>query len=328
MERKRLVSVIVPTRDRPQLLRKALASIRAVEGPDLSFEILVGDNGESEETENAVAEFGGIYLKQCREGPAAARNIGLRIASGEFIAFLDDDDEWAPGNIRPQIALFDADPGIDAIFGQIVYVSGDLTPQGEPWPAKWPVNGRLFITMLNGYYPQLGATMIRSGLLEPVGLMDEKLIGDEDWDWQLRIARSHRVSFLPRPCVFCRTRPAGCYDGIQILRIKYCGKVFRRHALPNLKLWKSPLGLAKTYAGALAHYHRYFVDAAISRAATGDCRGARRALYQAFRLNPVRSSKMMRDIQFRTAVKKALLSGLQNYGSKAKPKTRQSGLDG
>jgi len=63
MKRRRLVSVIVPTRDRPTLLRKALASIRALEGPDLRFEILVGDNGNSPENKSIAAEFGGFYLR-------------------------------------------------------------------------------------------------------------------------------------------------------------------------------------------------------------------------------------------------------------------------
>ncbi len=317
MERKRLVSVIVPTRDRPSLLRKALASIRAVEGPDLCFEILVGDNGASPETKPIVAEFGGVYLPVSREGPAAARNAGLRVASGEFIAFLDDDDEWAPENIRPHIAILDANPDMAAAFGQIVYVSGDLTPFGDPWPAKWPGDKKLFVTMLSGYYPQVGATVVRTSLLKSIGLMDEDLIGDEDWDWQLRIARDHRIGFIDKPCVFCRPRPDGSYDDIQILRIEYCAKVFWRHALPNLARWRSPLGFARSYFGAFNHYHGYFVQAAKARAAQGDRQGTRRALYYAFRVHPIKAFVRMLMPSFGTVVIRTIISSFWGVTKKA-----------
>lgn len=318
MEGRRLVSVIVPTRDRPALLRKALASIRALEGPDLCFEILVGDNGASPETKPIVAEFGGIYLPISREGPAAARNAALRAATGEFFAFLDDDDEWTPQNIRPHIAIFDAKPDIAAAFGQIVYVTpDDLRPIGEPWPEKWPGARKLFVTMLGGYYPQLGATVARASILASIGLMDESLIGDEDWDWQLRIARAHRAGFVDRPCVFCRTRPAGSYDEIQILRIQYCAKVFWRHALPNLARWRSPLGFARTYYGAVSHYHRYFVDAAVERAKLGDRKGARRAISHAFRVNPVRTVLWMLKPPLRSAVATTIFGGSADAAGKA-----------
>ncbi len=116
MSQQRLVSVIVGTRNRPDTLREALASIRALEGPDLAFEILVGDNGTTPEMLDVVAEFGGIHDKTDVYGCPAARNLALRRATGEFVAFLDDDDVWLPGNIRPHIAMLDAHPEYEAVF--------------------------------------------------------------------------------------------------------------------------------------------------------------------------------------------------------------------
>jgi glycosyltransferase involved in cell wall biosynthesis len=258
-------------------------------------------------------EFGAIYLYATHKGPAAARNVGLRRASGEFIAFLDDDDEWLPSNIRPHIAILDGNPEVGAVFGQIVYVAPDLTPVSKPWPAKWPGDDKLLVTMLSGYYPQIGATVVRASLLESVGLMDESLIGDEDWDWQLRIARAHRVGFVNKPCIYTRVRPAGSYDDIQVLRAKFATKVFTRHALLNLNCWASPLQFARSYFGAITHIYDYFVAAAIDRARTGDHRGARHALYHAFKLNPSRAVKMMRRPEFRLAVATAILGRIYGY---------------
>jgi glycosyltransferase involved in cell wall biosynthesis len=262
MERRRLVSVIVPTRDRPALLRKALAGIRAVEGPDLAFEILVGDNGTVPDTASVVAEFGGEYLPTARQGPASAQNVGLDRASGEFIAFLDDDDEWLPGNVRPHIAILDANPEIAAVFGQIV-LAEDRTPIGDPWPAKWPTDAC------------------------------------EDWDWQLRIAQVHRIAFVDRPCTYTRVRPGGSFDDVQVMRAKLAARVFRRHALPSLTRWPSLLAFARSYFGVVTHFYDCFVAAAIARASVGSYSGARRAVFQAFRFNPSRALKMMRSAEFK-----------------------------
>src|SRR5690606_1902121 len=111
----RVVSVIIGTRNRPDTLRVALASIRALEGPDLTFEILVGDNGTTPETPQVVEEFGGVYGRTETYGCAAARNVAMRKVTGEFVAFLDDDDAWLPGHIRPHIAALDADPQLEGV---------------------------------------------------------------------------------------------------------------------------------------------------------------------------------------------------------------------
>ena len=124
------VSVIVPTRDRPALLREALASIRAAARPALMFEILVCDNGADPESRAAAEEFGARYLKVGKNGAGAARNAGLAAATGDFVAFLDDDDVWLPGNITPQVGMMMQDPSLDAVFGE----GGGTGPgeRGEP----------------------------------------------------------------------------------------------------------------------------------------------------------------------------------------------------
>src|SRR4051812_34163168 len=81
------VSVIVPTCWRPALLREALASIRALEGPDVSLEIIVGDNGGLPETVEVVREYGAWHLPVERAGAGAARNVALQAATGEYVAF-------------------------------------------------------------------------------------------------------------------------------------------------------------------------------------------------------------------------------------------------
>src|SRR5215467_13678323 len=118
--RPRRVSVIVPTSNRPSTLREALASIRALEGPDLTFEILVADNGNSPATKTVVEQFGAVYLRATRKGASAARNAAMRAATGDYLAFLDDDDVWLTSHVCSHLALLDEHPEFEAIVGQVV----------------------------------------------------------------------------------------------------------------------------------------------------------------------------------------------------------------
>lgn len=292
MKLRRLVSVIVPTYNRPVLLREALASIRALEGDDLEFEILVCDNGLTAESKQATADWEAFYIPVEIKGAGAARNAGLKAATGEFIAFLDDDDIWAPGNIRPHIALFDAKPSLGAIFSQIVYTDADRVPIGNPWPDSLPdERSELLRKLLSGYYPQIGGTVIRSTSLRGAGEFDVSLIGDQDWDWQIRIAKAHSVGFVKVPAVFVRERPAGSFDELQLRRIPYSRQVFFRHAFSNLRIWKSPFDLWRGYRLTLWLYYKYFTDAGIERASRQEYRSALKAFWYAFYYFPVRTTR-------------------------------------
>jgi glycosyltransferase involved in cell wall biosynthesis len=287
----RRVSVVVPTRDRPAMLRQALASVRAREGDDLSFEIIVGDNGASLETGRVAAEFAARHIKVGRDGAGAARNAGLKAASGEFIAFLDDDDVWQSGNVRAQLALLDAEPRLEGAVGQVVCVDQDLRPTTAPWPSAQPGAGDdLVRAMLSGYYPQIGATVVRAAAAREVGAFDEALLGDQDWDWQLRLARRRKLGFVAEPCVLFRQRPPGSFDALRLSRLGFARRVFFRHALAEWRIWGGPAQLARAYREALWQYFVYFNEAAVERAEAGDGASARRAIWGAFRTFPLRAT--------------------------------------
>jgi glycosyltransferase involved in cell wall biosynthesis len=286
----RLVSVIVPTFERPHLLRGALASIRRLEDPDLRFEILVADNGTGNTNRSIAQEFGAIYVTAPRRGPSAARNAGLRLATGEFIAFLDDDDEWLPGNVRAHIAVLDAHPELDGVLGQAVGTDPDLKNPSAPWPEAHPGAGdALLRTMLSGYFPQLATLVVRSRVRELVGPFDEALIGGEDLDWQLRIARRRTLGYIEVPCMLFRGRAHGTYDAIQHDRIAYDRQVFLRHSLPEWRIWGSPLTFLRAYQGTLQHFYWYFVSIMVAAASRGQRRRAFGAAVGALRVFPARA---------------------------------------
>lgn len=304
----RIVSVIVATRNRPELLCAALASIRALEGEDLKFEILVGDNGTMNEAEAVAAEFGALYARTERDGCAAARNVALSRVTGEFIALLDDDDLWLPGHIRPHIALLDARPELEAVFGQIISTDVERNPIGKAWPSELPADGELFLPMLSGYFPQVGATLTRARALKTHGLMDERLIGDSDWDWQMRIARAHKIGFTPTPCVLFRQRPPGSFHELQLRRANFTRRIFMRHASEALRRSRSLVALMRAYRGALSQYYDYFIDAAVGASARGENRAAVQPVTFAFAVFPLRTLKL---ILTQPGVRKSFWAGLR-----------------
>lgn len=290
---KRLISVVVPTRNRPDLLRLALASIRAHEACDITFEILVGDNGDDPETPRVCAAFDATHLPVSQNGAAAARNAGLAAATGELIAFLDDDDVWTENHIRPHLAVLDARPEIEAVFAQVIAVDDDMRPVDDgPWPWRGPTQGgdQMVRAMLSGYYPQIGATIVRAGVRDAIGMFDLALLGDQDWDWQLRIARRRKAQYIEAPCVLFRQRPPGTYTALRLRRLGFGRRVFLRHALPEFKVWGSWRGLTNSYRDVMWQYYDYFVSAATECAARGDRSEAWKSIWGAFRTFPLRAT--------------------------------------
>src|SRR5262245_17522490 len=101
------VSAIITTFNRPQFLQKAIRSVLTQDDPD--FELLVLDNSSTDNTPEIVKSFQDPRIRYIRHEPVGisrARNLGVKESRGEFIAFLDDDDEWLPGKIRVELSLF------------------------------------------------------------------------------------------------------------------------------------------------------------------------------------------------------------------------------
>src|SRR5712664_390476 len=121
-----LISCIIPVFNGERYLREALDSILAQ--THRPVEIIVADDGSSDGTAAVVASYGDHvhYLHQPNAGPAAARNLGLSAARGEFVAFLDADDLWHPEKLVHQRARFQARPELDLC---VTHVQNFLIPE-------------------------------------------------------------------------------------------------------------------------------------------------------------------------------------------------------
>jgi glycosyltransferase involved in cell wall biosynthesis len=282
------VSVVIPTRNRSRLLAEALQSVRAIAGPDLDLEVLVCDNGSTDDTAEVARSFGARVLQATTPGPSATRNVGIRAATGDFIAFVDDDDLWLPEQLRPQLALLAARPDVGACVGQVLPTDAEGTVLGPPYPAALPADGDVFEAFLNRW-PQIGALVVRASVRETVGYLDESLLSSEDWDWQLRIAARHRIGHAAVPVLMFRSRPIATdqEDETNWRRSWVNRRVFwqnvwrgRGRRLPWVRLVRTSLRFDGVYAG-------YFTRSGAAHAAAGERVVARRSLLRALAISPL-----------------------------------------
>jgi glycosyltransferase involved in cell wall biosynthesis len=164
------LSVIIPAYNSTPFLAEAIASVRAQNWP--VSEIVVVDDGSQDGTGELAHQLGVRCHPQENRGPSAARNQGLKLTQGRYLAFLDADDLWAPDNLERLMPALLADPQAWMAQGliqkQVLTESGWIS-QGSPYP-----------------FINLGSTIFRREALERVGPFAEDLWQSEDTDWFMR----------------------------------------------------------------------------------------------------------------------------------------------
>ena len=189
-----LVSVVIPTYDRADLVCAAVES--ALAQTHREIEVLVVDDGSIDRTRETVERLREQdrrvrYLRQEHAGPGAARNLGIRNARGELIAFLDSDDSWYPDYLARQIEKLRARPEAALVFCD-AKVEGARAGRETRFRAKsFGGDASLGVMVENNFAMAIPTTVIRRRVLEEVGLFDETLPCVEDWDLWIRVLSRH-----------------------------------------------------------------------------------------------------------------------------------------
>lgn len=179
------VSVIIPTYNRLSILPRALASVCAQTYK--SFELVIIDDGSTDGTAEWLLEkqIGRTILLPENRGGAAARNAGIEIAVGKYVAFLDSDDEWEPEYLQLMVSALEANSAAPMVYSGYVWTYA----KGEIWRgvrrSKYVLQ---VISMLMDYFIDgMSNVVVRREVLDRAGLLDESLRSSHDRELYLRI---------------------------------------------------------------------------------------------------------------------------------------------
>ena len=222
-----LVSVIIPSYDRWPMLGESVDSVLVQTARE--YELIVVDDGSTDETPRRLRDYGArlTMLSQSRRGVAAARNLGARQASGQYLAFLDSDDLWHPLKLERQLAFMESNLEVEICQTDEIWVRNGV--RVNPRHKHRKPSGDIFRASLALCLVSPSAVMMRRDLFERVGGFDESLPVCEDYDLWLRIAKDTEVPLIPETLV---TKRGGHAD--QLSRSTWGFDRFRVHSIANL----------------------------------------------------------------------------------------------
>ncbi|WP_254547462.1 glycosyltransferase family 2 protein [Halomarina pelagica] len=197
-----LVSVVVPTYGRPTFLPEAAQSV--LDQTHERVELVIVDDHSPEPVGPVLADLdvGPEASVTCvrherNRGANAARNTGIRTASGEFVAFIDDDDHWHETKLERQLERFD-DPAVGLVYTGQRYVTGDEVNH----VLRPTVRGDVTEELLRGApFGTFSTLMVRASVIDRVGLLDERFPCWQDREWPIRLSTACRVEAVDEPLV-------------------------------------------------------------------------------------------------------------------------------
>jgi len=203
-----MISVIIPTYNRAPFLKEAVQSVLdqnyfLQNGPS-SFELLVVDDGSADTTREIVALFGDKvkYRFQEHKGVSSARNLGLDLAQGDFIAFLDSDDLWKKDKISTQMSFMRAFPQAQVCCTEEIWIRRGVF--ANPKKKHQKHSGWIFDKVLALCLLSLSSALFRRRVFEEIGRFDEELPVCEDYDFGIRLSLKYPIYFLPKPLIIKR----------------------------------------------------------------------------------------------------------------------------
>lgn len=271
------VAAVIATRDRPELLRRALAAVLACRYDGDLEVVLVFDRNEPDT--DLAGDRVRVISNTRSPGLAGARNSGILATGADLVAFCDDDDIWLPGKLEMQVPALLATPGADlATTGIFVNVTRRTRPgapdaTGRATTRVLDTDRITFAELLRSRIMEAHPSTFlahRSALVGGLGLVDEDLPGGyaEDYDLLLRAARRHDIVAVPVPLTVVNWHPASFF----FERWRTMDEALEHLLVKHPEFATDRPGLARIHG-----------QQALAKAGTGDRAGARRKALSAWR---------------------------------------------
>lgn len=278
-----LVSVIIPTFNNASLIGETLDGARRQTFGD--FEVIVVDDGSTDDTARVVKEFDPkvLYFYQTNRGPAAARNKGVGLARGEYIAFCDHDDVWNDRHLEVLLSCLVSNPNAAMAFDNAQYFGLGLKDPKlhlEPETSLSLVGGRVRPKVLLWQYPvaSMSVTMVKKGIFEKLEGLNERVVALDDLHFYLRLAASEEVRYVDY--VGCKKRVTkrnlSRQVNIKETNVQYLEDLWRNH--PEVVEAIGPISFRLRLARKYFKLGRYYIQ-------IGDQRLARWSFWKAYKMN-------------------------------------------
>jgi glycosyltransferase involved in cell wall biosynthesis len=235
------VSVIIPTYNRASVVSEAIQSV--LEQTFTDYETIVVDDGSTDNTRELVRKLdngsGNIrYIYQTNRGVSAARNHGISLAKGDYVAFLDSDDKWLPEKLHIQVQALDKNPEYGMAYSYFLRVSNSGDVIKESGKARTRLSGWIYpeILFIKGTAIQTSTVIVRTCVLREIGGFDEKMRICEDLDLWRRIAILCKVLQIERTLSIYTIRmnvPAPWLESVQARSFFYRKAIAEDPGLKN-----------------------------------------------------------------------------------------------
>jgi glycosyltransferase involved in cell wall biosynthesis len=196
-----MISVIIPTFNRASFLREAIRSVLDQDyllgkKPGMDYELIVIDDGSTDDTERIARDTDDrvSYVRRQHRGVSAARNAGLNLARGEYIAFLDSDDLWKRQKLRVQMSLMEALASTRICYTDEIWMRKGVFVNPKTKHRKY--SGWIFDKVLPLCLLSLSSALFRREVFDVIGGFDESLPVCEDYDLGIRLAHRYPIHFI------------------------------------------------------------------------------------------------------------------------------------
>lgn len=208
-----LVSVIIPTYNRANLVTRAIASVR--EQLYSNIEIIIVDDGSTDNTKRVINDIDSSdaiikYVYQTNKGVSVARNKGIEISSGKYVAFLDSDDTWHKEKISIQVEFMEENPEFSMVLCEIFSVKDDSIINSSNQTDFFQKDGDNFLNVIKNLYgiSGIGSSLLaKRNALTAVGGFDPNLTTAEDRDLALRLSAKYKVGSIKKHLVYVLKQP-------------------------------------------------------------------------------------------------------------------------
>ncbi|MFA5142601.1 MAG: glycosyltransferase [Candidatus Omnitrophota bacterium] len=214
------VSVVIPAYNCERFISGAIDSVfNQTYG---NYEIIVVNDGSKDRTAEILSGYGTRITKidQPNKGPAEARNAGVRAARGEYIAFLDQDDEWLPHKLKAQVELMDKNSRVGLVYSD-TYIIRDSefshagTKSRRSFQSRRPYRGMILERLFMDNFISTSSVMVRKECFAKAGMFDPAIVPSEDVGMWLNIAAFYETDYVDMPLVKFRDHVA-CFSSNKV----------------------------------------------------------------------------------------------------------------